>query len=167
MHAARCKPELACSNLKATAVHIKLPVSSHPKSVYQLHFARFHRHPLVHETSSRNALTKSAHETRSRDTLTKHTHYSCRLSLDSTLRIRSAMCLRSSIDRFAIPCMYEIEGIITMPVRRPVVYHDYRIFVLTVTGTWTSLPRLLGAWRHRMGHSRQMLSPMWHTRQLV
>lgn len=26
------------------------------------------------------------------------------------------MCLRSSIDRFAIPCIYEIEGITTMPV---------------------------------------------------
>lgn len=28
------------------------------------------------------------------------------------------MCLRSSIDRFAIPCIYEIEGITTMPVSR-------------------------------------------------
>ncbi|KAH6638449.1 hypothetical protein C7974DRAFT_308474 [Boeremia exigua] len=26
------------------------------------------------------------------------------------------MCLPSSIDRFAIPCIYEIEGITTMPV---------------------------------------------------
>ena len=26
------------------------------------------------------------------------------------------MCLRSSIDRFAIPCIYEVEGITTMPV---------------------------------------------------
>ena len=31
------------------------------------------------------------------------------------------MCLRSSIDRFAIPCIYEIEGITTMPVCCPFV----------------------------------------------
>lgn len=75
------------------------------------------------------SFTNYAHESRSRITLTNHTHEyaycSCRLSSDSTLTTRSAMCLRSSIHRFAIPCMYEIEGIITMPVRRPVVFHDY------------------------------------------
>lgn len=37
------------------------------------------------------------------------------------------MCLRSSFERFAIPCMYEIEGIITMPVS-----------ILSVTQYWSS-----------------------------
>ena len=30
--------------------------------------------------------------------------------------IKTAMCLRSSIDKFAFPCIYEAEGITTMPV---------------------------------------------------
>lgn len=90
-----------------------------------------------------------------------------RLLSDSASTNKTAMCLRSSIDRFAIPCIYEVEGIITMPVCCPsIVQHLSLVSRLTATGTRTPLPRLLGAWRHRLGHPRQMLPAVRHTCQL-
>jgi hypothetical protein len=87
-----------------------------------------------------------------------------RLLSDFALTNRTAMCLRCSIDRFAIPCIYEVEGITTMPVCYLSIIQPVSLdSKLTVTGARTPLPRVLGAWRHGLGHSWQMLPAVRHT----
>lgn len=45
--------------------------------------------------------------------------------------------------------------------------HNRSVYtMLIMTGSWSPLPRLLGAWRYCMGHTRQMLPTVRHTCQL-
>lgn len=64
--------------------------------------------------------------------------------------------LASTKSRVLPPCRYVI-----FRASRPIGG-----IVLTVTGTWSSLPCLFGARRHCLGHSRQMLPTVRHACQL-
>lgn len=76
------------------------------------------------------------------------------------------MCLRSSIDRFAIPCIYEVEGITTMPVcchfkiqPRSVVNRTdcYRYLVVAALPAW-SVETPYGSFPANAAHSVVHLS---------
>lgn len=74
----------------------------------------------------------------------RHTGFYRQQLSDSQSTIRTAMCLRSSIDRFAFPCIYEVEGITTMPVCRSLksgpIYvrktDSHRYLVVVVPPVW-------------------------------
>jgi hypothetical protein len=79
--------------------------------------------------------------------------------------IRTAMCLRSSIDRFAIPCIYEVEGITTMPVCHllsPEINRCYRTnsnrYLVVVAPPVWSAETLFGSSPANAAHSAARLS---------
>ena len=81
----------------------------------------------------------------------------------------NTMCLHIAIDKIAVPCMFDAEGITTMPVSAlfwaiSLVVHQ---ILLTPTGPRPSLPVLPRARRYCVGDSGQVLSTVWYTCQLM
>jgi hypothetical protein len=89
--------------------------------------------------------------------------------LEAILFTPVAMCYHVPIDKIAVPCMNDIEGITTMPVGAPTT-HEGRLQslanVLTSSGSWPPLPCLPRTRRYRVGDPWQGLPAVRYSCQL-